>query len=399
MNWDEFLARLAMIWKPLTATVTLLAALGSTAGVLMHIRQRPTELRLPGTVETQEVRLSSRVGGRVEEVFVRESQIVEPGQEIVRLEMPELDAQREQLVAQQDAAEADLKRLENGPRAEEKAAAKAAMESAAARLALREHGYREEEREQARQELQALDADLQNAQQDLNRERGLLAKGASTFEKYDAANARYSKLSAQVHSATAKVKMMESGYRAEEIAEAKAEVARLRADYELLLAGTRPEEIAAARAKVADLKAKIAELDVKRKERIVIAPERAVVETLMVRPGDIAAPNQAVALVLRADDLWVKAYISEIDLGRIRLNQKVEVTSDSYPGKRFEGVITYIASSSEFTPRNVQTIDERRHQVFGFKVRVTDSQGVFKSGMAADVWLPLNSATTHSGVR
>jgi len=103
--------------------------------------------------------------------------------------------------------------------------------------------------------------------------------------------------------------------------------------------------------------------------------------------------------VLRADDLWVKAYISEIDLGRIRLNQKVEVTSDTYPGKRFEGVITYIASSSEFTPRNVQTIDERRHQVFGFKVRVTDSQGVFKSGMAADVWLPLNSATTHSGVR
>ena len=109
----------------------------------------------------------------------------------------------------------------------------------------------------------------------------------------------------------------------------------------------------------------------------------------MVRPGDIAAPNQAVALVLRADDLWVKAYISEVNLGQIHLGQKVEVTSDTFPGQRFEGVITYIASASEFTPRNVQTIDERRHQVFGFKVRVTDPHGVFKSGMAADVWLPL----------
>ena len=108
----------------------------------------------------------------------------------------------------------------------------------------------------------------------------------------------------------------------------------------------------------------------------------------MVRPGDIAEANQPVALVLRADDLWVKAYISEVDLGKIKLGQKVEVTCDAFPGKRFAGEITYIASAAEFTPRNVQTIDERRHQVFGFKVRVADSQGVFKSGMAADVWLP-----------
>jgi hypothetical protein len=85
----------------------------------------------------------------------------------------------------------------------------------------------------------------------------------------------------------------------------------------------------------------------------------------------------------------VKAYISEVDLGRIRLGQKVQVTCDAYPNQRFDGVITYISSVSEFTPRNIQTIDERRHQVFGFKVRVDDPQGVFKSGMAADVWLAL----------
>jgi len=378
-----------MIWKPITAGAMLLAAAASTAGVWLHLQKQPAELRLPGTVEIQEVRLSSRVGGRVAKVFVNESQIVEPGQPIVELEMPELDAERAQLVAQKEAAEAVLSRLENGARAEEKAAAKAAVDEAAARSARMQHGYREEEKEQARQELQAVDADLQNAQQELNRERNLMAKGATTLQNYEAASARYGKLLGQFNAAAAKAKMMETGYRPEEIAEAKAEVARLQANLDLLLVGTRPEEIEEARAKVADLAAKIDEIDVKRKERVVVAPERAVVEVLMMRPGDIAAANQAVALVLRADDLWVKAYISEVDLGRIHLGQKVEVTSDTFPGKRFEGVITYIASASEFTPRNVQTIDERRHQVFGFKVRVSDPQGVFKSGMAADVWLPL----------
>jgi HlyD family secretion protein len=396
MTWERLVERLAMISKPLIIIAALIAAGGSTAGVLWHFRHEPQKLRFPGTVETQEVRLSSRVGGRVTQVLVSESQMAEPGDVIVKLEMPELDAQRAQLVAQKAAAEAVVEKLERGPREEEKAAAKAAVDAAAARLARMEHGFREEEKEQARQELQALDAELQNALQELNRERTLLARNATTMQAYDAAHARYSRLQAQAAAAGAKVKMLESGYRPEEIAELKADVARLQANYELLLAGTRVEEIEEAKAKVADLAARIDEIDVKRQERTVAAPERAIVEVLMVRPGDIVDANQPVALVLRADDLWVKAYISEVDLGRIGLGEKVEVTCDTFPGKRFEGVITYIASSSEFTPRNVQTVDERRHQVFGFKVRVDDPQGVFKSGMAADVWLPISEQQNKS---
>jgi multidrug resistance efflux pump len=389
MNWDLVREKLAMIWKPLLIGAFLLAAAGSTAGLWFQFQERPSELRLPGTVEVQEVRLSSRVGGRVAKVLTSESATVESRQPIVELEMPELDAQRAQLVAQKAAAEAVLERLENGAREEEKAAAKAAMDVAAARLARMEHGYRAEEIEQARQELQSLEAELHNASTELNRERSLLAKNATKLSAYDSAHARHSSLQAQANAAAAKAKMMESGYRPEEIAESKAEVARLKANHDLLLAGTRQEEIDEARAGVAQFEAKIEEIDVSREERIVRAAEKCVVETLLVRPGDIVAPNQPVALVLRADDLWVKAYISEIDLGRIRLGQKVQVTCDAYPKKRFEGEITHISTISEFTPRNVQTIDERRHQVFGFKVRVTDPQGVFKSGMAADVWVPM----------
>src|SRR3954453_13311482 len=160
-----------MSWKPLLAGVLILATAAVVVGLVLHYQQQPKEMRLPGTVETQEVRLSSRVGGRVAKLLVSESQIVEPGQIIVELEMPELDAQRGQLVAQKEAAEAVLMKLEHGPRVEEKAAAKAAVDSAGARLARMQHGYRPEEIEEERQNLQAIEADLQNAQLELNRER------------------------------------------------------------------------------------------------------------------------------------------------------------------------------------------------------------------------------------
>jgi multidrug resistance efflux pump len=324
----------------------------------------------------------------VEKVLVKESQIVEAGQPIVELSMPELDAQRAQLVAQKAAAEAVLARLESGSREEEKAAAKAAVAVAQARLNRMTTGYRTEEKEQARSELQAIDAEIQNALAELNRERTLLARNASTAAQYDAASARYGKLLGQQNAASARLRLLEAGYRDEEVAEARADVARLQAQYELILAGAREEDKQEQRANIEKLQAQIDEIDIQRRERIVVAPEKCLVEVLMVRPGDIAAANQPVALVLRADDLWVKAYISEVDLGKIKLGQQVEVTCDAFPGKRFEGTITHIASASEFTPRNVQTIDQRRHQVFGLKVRVDDPQGVFKSGMAADVWLP-----------
>src|SRR5262249_49962808 len=114
-----------------------------------------------------------------------------------------------------------------------------------------------------------------------------------------------------------------------------------------------------------------------------------VVEVLSVRKGDVLTPNQTILRVLRADDLWVKVYVPETELGRVQLGQHVDVTIDSYPNRRFAGTVEQIAAESEFTPRNVQSADERRHQVFGVKVRVANPEGVFKSGMAAEVTLPL----------
>jgi multidrug resistance efflux pump len=350
--------------------------------------RRPAPLRLPGTVEIQEVRLSSKVGGRVTKVLAVEGSLVRPGEPLVYLDAAQLEAQREQLQARLRAARSALTMARNGARAEERQAARAALRGAEARLRRLKAGSRAEEIEQARQELKALLAALERAEREARRERTLHGSRASSDSQFDAAQASLGQLQGQAAAARARLKLLEAGTRPEEVAEAAAEVARRRALYDLLLAGTRPEEVAAAEARVAELVAHLREMDVKLREAVVLAPEAVLVEVVAVRPGDAVAPNQPVVRALRADDLWVKAYVPETELGKVRLNQPVEVTCDAYPGHRFAGAVVHIASVSEFTPRNVQSADERRHQVFGIKVRVADPQGVFKAGMAAEVTLP-----------
>jgi multidrug resistance efflux pump len=368
--------------------ILVLAALagGGTYGWL-HWPAASVQLTLPGIVEVQEVRLSSKIGGRIEQLFVREGDMLQPGQKLVSIEVPELRAQREQVQAQIDAAQADLDKAIAGPRKEEIRAAAATVQLQQAQYDQVVAGNRIEQIEQAQADVEALEADFQTAQQDLNRERSLLAKGASAQATYDAAFGKYGRLQGQLEAAQAKLVLLEKGSRVEEVAQSKAELAKAQANYDLLLAGTRKEDIEAARAAVAQLKGKLQEVDANLAESTVVAPERAVLEVLSVRPGDIVAPNAPVARVLRADDMWVRAYVPEPALGFVRLNEQVAVTIDTYPDKRFTGVVTQIASESEFTPRNIQTIDERHNQVFAIKVRIDDPHGIFKSGMAATVFV------------
>jgi multidrug resistance efflux pump len=291
-----------------------------------------TELRLAGVVEIQEVRLGSKIGGRVAEVCVREGDVVQPGQLLVRFEVPELEAQHQQWQARLQSMEAGLEKAKNGPRPEE----------------IR----------QARSDLEVAQTNLRLARENFARIEKIYRRGGSDQAEYDATRAARDQCMGQVGAAKAKL--------------------------DLLLAGTRFEDIADAEARVVEMRGKIRELEANLQEALVRAPERAVVEVLAVRKGDLVPPNQPILRVLRADDLWIKVYVPETELGKVRLGQEVAVTSDSYPGRRFTGVVRQVASESEFTPRNVQSAEERRNQVFGTKVYVADPEGVFKSGMAAE---------------
>jgi multidrug resistance efflux pump len=368
--------------------IGLVASLAAASGGWWLLGERGTELHLQGTVEVQEVRLGSKIGGRVAEVLIREGDLVQAGQVLVRLEAPELEAQREQWVARVQARSAALERMRSGARAEEREAAEAAAAAAQARYERLKAGSRSEDIRQAEAELKREEATLAAAQQELRRIQWTYSRNAGCAAEYDSARAEDGRSAARVAAARARLDLLVAGSRKEDIDEAAAELKRTRANALLLQNGNRSEDIAEAEAALAEARGKLHEVEAQLREASLRAPERAVVQVLSVRKGDVVTPNQTVVRVLRADDLWVKVYVPETDLGRVRLGQKVEVSVDGYPGKRFAGTVEQISSESEYTPRNVQSVDERRHQVFGIRVRVANPDGMFKSGMAAEVVMP-----------
>jgi multidrug resistance efflux pump len=346
----------------------------------------PESLTLPGTVEVQEVRLGSKVGGRVTAVLVAESQVVEPGRPVVVLAAAELTARRDQARHRLTVAKAALAKADRGPLDEEVEEARAAAATAKARLDRMEAGYRDEEKRQARHDLAAAEADYRAAKDEYDRFATLVGVSPRELETYRAARDRAEH---RKEAAKALADQTARGHRDEEKAEARAEADRWKARHDLLKRGTREEDKAAAYAAAAEAEARLAEAEADLREATVLAPEKGVVQVVAVRPGDLVAPGRPVVVVHRADDLWVKVFVPSTDLGRLKLGQPVEVAVDSHPGRRFAGTVTHIATVSEFTPRNVQSVDERRHQVFAVKVRVADPEGVFKSGMAAEVFVPL----------
>jgi multidrug resistance efflux pump len=379
--------------------VILLAA--SAAGASYYFwpfGHRESSRTYPGIVEIQEVRLGSKIGGRVESVPVREGDFADKDQVLVTFEAPELKTQRAQAQARFDLAVADYDKARAGPRPEEIQAARQAYEAEVAHHKMLETGPREEEKREARSLLQAAEADFTLAKEEFEREQRLI--GTNSRTNYDTAKATRLRTQRQYERAKAHLDMLMAGTRVEELEQSQAEVRRLKANYDLLLAGTRKEDIAMAAAKMEDARAKLQEFDAMLAETIVRAPSRVFLEVVSVRKGDLVPPNQPILRALLAQDLWVRLYVPETELWRIQKGEKVRVTLDG-SSEVFDGSVMQISSISEFTPRNVQSADERRHQVFGIKIQVPDPRGVFKAGMAANVIFtdPAPAGSTPSGGR
>jgi multidrug resistance efflux pump len=322
-----------MPWKSLLAGAALLTAVLVGLGFFWPFGRNSDRLVLPGVVEIQEVRLGSKIGGRVAEIGTAEGEIVTPGQLLVRFEVPELEAQKAQWEAQLAMMEAEYEKAKNGPRIEE----------------IR----------QAEADLVAAQADLKFAREDMARVERIFRQGGADRTQLDNARAARDRAQGRADSARAKV--------------------------DLLHAGTRVEEVAEAQAHVLEMRGKLRELDANLREAEVRAPEKAVVDVLAVRKGDLVTPNQPIVRVLRDDDLWVRIYVPETELHRVQLHQKGRVRIDGVANRWYDGEVFKIDPESQYTPRNVQSPDERRYQVFGVKVRVIGSQGVLKSGMYAEV--------------
>lgn len=176
---------------------------------------------------------------------------------------------------------------------------------------------------------------------------------------------------------------------------AQAQAASLRESYETLRNGTRPEDIAAARAALDSAEGRLRYLEQERKETILSAPIRGVVQTLDLRPGDLVAARQPVAVLLEAGPVTVRVYVPETRLGMVRVGQAVELRVDTYPGRAFAGRVVEISSRAEYLPRNVQTLEQRNDQVFGVKIEA-DPAPELKPGMAATATIRAAAAASKS---
>lgn len=232
---------------------------------------------------------------------------------------------------------------------------KARRDTLAAQLDELEHGPRPSEIEAAKQDWESLSAQLEFARAEAKRQQELLKQKTVSSSDSERATSVANAL------------------------ERSAAAARKR--YDLLVEGTRPERIAQARAQ-------LAEVDANLREMHVTAPGDSVLEVLEVKTGDVLPANREVATLILPQHLWVRVYVPESWLGRIKAGDEARVSVDSWPGQEFKGVIEQINREAEFTPRNVQTVEERVKQVFGVKIRLDNRDNKLRAGMSADVVFP-----------
>jgi len=351
--------------------ILVVAGIGAVAAYSIGWFRRETGLQGSGTVEARNIRVGSKVGGRIDKVLVREGDSVEPGQVLVTFDDKELHATLEQMRA---AAE----KAQRGFRPEEIEEARATAAQARAEYEQRRNGYRQEDIDSAKADLDRATADEIRAHLDAQRYDALAQKDLVSKQQRDTAEANWKMALAQKQNAQHKLEELQKGYRPEEIAAAQARYHQTQATLEKFERGNRKEDVQAAKAAFALEEARY-------RERQVLAPSAATVEVLDVRPGDLIAPNTPIATLLERDQIYVRIYIPETQIGHVQLGEKAEVHMDSFPNQVFNGVVEQINQQAEFLPRNVQTREERVHQVFGVKVRIDDASHRVRAGMAADV--------------
>ncbi|HXV61469.1 MAG TPA: efflux RND transporter periplasmic adaptor subunit [Vicinamibacteria bacterium] len=322
------------------ALVLIVLIAGGVWAVLRYLspREEATSdvLFASGTVEATEAHLGFQVSGRLESIAVREGDRVATGEALAELDRTEMLARRQEAEARVAASRALLRELEGGFRREEVEQAKAARDAARERLG--------------------------DAEQDLDRTKRLYEGGAVSREAYDKALLGLELAQAQLTQAAEQLSLLE--------------------------AGPRPEKVEAQRAQLAQAEASVRALDASIDMMRIVAPFGGVVTVRHREAGEIVAPGTAVLTVMNSDDRWVRIYVREDRIGAVKIGMAAEVSSDTYPDKSYPGRVSFIASEAEFTPKNVQTTEERVKLVYAVKVHITeDSDFDLKPGMPADVRL------------
>jgi len=322
--------------KPRIVAPVALLVIGATVAFVVVRRGASPDLAWSGTVEATEARLGFVTPGRIETVRFHEGDRVRAGEIMAALDTAEAAARVVEAEAQVAAARATLEELVRGSRPEEIQQSRAIRDAAQHRRA--------------------------DAQRDFDRAQQLYAKNLASQESYDKAQTALDLTQSQLRQAEESLQLVEQGPRRERVTGQRAQVA------------TAEAAVAAARVTLAN--------------RILRAPFDGVVTVRHHEPGEIVAAGSAVLSLMNRDDRWVRIYVGEARVGAVRTGQKATITCDTFRDRTYPGEVVYISSEAEFTPKNVQTQEERVKLVYAVKVRVTgDPSFDLKPGMPADVRL------------
>lgn len=327
-----------MVAKPVARILALGILAGAAAGGgwwWTHRPQEATELVLQGNVEVRQVNLGFKVAGRVKTLLVDEGDAVREGERLAELDKVYFQDTIDQLKAQRDQLQANLAKLERGNRPEEIAQAEAAVA----------------ERK----------ASLENAKITLDRAQALLEARTGTRKAYDDALAAHREATAKLNSAQAALTLMQAGFRKEDIAVARAQ----------LLNGEVALRIAERQLADADL----------------LAPNSGVILTRVREAGAIVNAGETVFVLSLTTPVWVRTYVSEVDLGHVRPGQDVTIQTDTPGIPPLKGRIGFISTTAEFTPKTVETRELRTALVYRLRIVVDDPKGVLRQGMPLTIRL------------
>ena len=311
-------------------TTPYLVAMTAASFAACQTARDPSLIVASGHVEATDVRVGAKVPGRVATLRFQEGDAVSAGQELAQIDTTDVRLALRQARAERAQAEADLRLRVAGPRKEDIADVEAQLGGA--------------------------QADYEGAQKDLDRMQGLLDSGSGTTKSRDDARTRRDVLAARIKS--------------------------LRETLGKLRAGTRAEEIDSARARLQAMEARIAQLEQQEQDATLLAPLAGVVTEKVAEVGELLQVGSPVVVITDLKEPWLTVYVAALDLPKLRLGQAADVVTDDAQTRKAK--ITFIASRAEFTPKNVQTRDERVKLVYKIKVRLPNDDGLFKPGMPAE---------------
>lgn len=386
--------------------IVLILAAGMAYFVFIARRGSSSGLIVSGNIEVTEARMSFRIPGRLEKRLVDEGDKVTRGQLLATLEKTDQQIAVAAAEAGLAYARAVLSELEAGSRPEEIDRSHARVLQARATLAELTNGSRMQEIESARAELDRVSAlvktaevQLDQATADVQRYEALFKEGGVSQRDYElyrtrfesAQQARMEALSAQKN-AREGLSLRVEGARVERIQNARAALKQAEAEYSLVKTGPRKESIEQAAARVAAAEEALNQAGQQLRHTELFSPIEGVVLSKSAEPGEYLNPASPVVTIGDTGHPWLRAYINETMVGKIKLNDTVTVTTDAFPQKTYKGSIRFISSEAEFTPKSVQTFEERVKLMFRIKIAVENPNEELKPGMPADAVIPVPPA-------